>query len=420
MHLLYFDDHGEVCLTTNLTKDIPPYAILSHTWGEDDEEITFKDIATGLSKSKAGYTKIRFCGEQAQKYDIAHFWVDTCCIDKENSVELSEAINSMFRWYHKAVKCYVYLADVTTRKRNDEQVELSWKPAFRNSRWFKRGWTLQELLAPEHVEFFSREGVLLGDKMTLQYDIQEITQIPIAAFCGAVLTGFKEDERMRWAANRETTRPEDKWYCLLGIFGVFMTPIYGEGEHASVRLKDEIGNAFRRQLDANKQNYIVSNSCKLSGHNRKWDPTVLGGILPHNRRQDMMESLIFEQMDSRRSTIKHAQSTTCEWLLRHAMYSNWTNSSNFEKTRCLLWIHGKPGAGKSTLIKFALAHAERNRPEHEILVSFFFNARGDQLEKSTIGMYRALCFQLLDKAPDLQIVLDDRRSFSKDRSLDML
>src|SRR5204863_8204286 len=132
----------------------PPYAILSHTW-QGEDEITFNDLtkndAKDNAKDKAGYKKINFCAQQAERDGLRYFWVDTCCIDKSNSSELSEAINSMFRWYQNAAKCYVYLSDVliTQRRASNEFFELSLESAFRASRWFTRGWTLQELLAPD-------------------------------------------------------------------------------------------------------------------------------------------------------------------------------------------------------------------------------------------------------------------------------
>jgi hypothetical protein len=114
MRLLEVKNSGEFSLTKDLIDDIPPYAILSHTWGKEDEEVTLSDLVTGTSNSKAGYRKIEFCGEQARNDSLQYFWVDTCCIDKTNHAELSEAINSMFRWYREAAKCYVYLSDVAT------------------------------------------------------------------------------------------------------------------------------------------------------------------------------------------------------------------------------------------------------------------------------------------------------------------
>jgi hypothetical protein len=223
--------------------NIPEYAILSHTWGADTEEVTFRDLTVGTGKSKAGYDKIRFCGEQAGRDGVEYFWIDTCCIDKSNSTELAEAINSMFRWYQNAAKCYVYLSDVSTNKRkaSNQFSELTWEPAFRASRWFTRGWTLQELLAPGSVEFFSQEGKRLGDKRTLERQVHETTGIAVSALQGTPLSQFGVDERLSWAENRQTTRKEDKAYSLLGIFDAYMPLIYGEGrENAFKRLQEEI------------------------------------------------------------------------------------------------------------------------------------------------------------------------------------
>ena len=407
MRLVKTGGRGELSLTKDLIEDIPRYAILSHAWGEDDEEVTFNDLKDGSGNNKAGYTKIQFCGEQAQRDGLQHFWVDTCCIDKANHVELSEAIASMFRWYGNAVKCYVFLSDVSARKRGNEEMERAWESAFRESRWFTRGWTLQELLAPQQVEFYSREGERLGDKNTLEREIHEITQIPIAALRGAPLSDFSVSERMRWTSKRNTRRIEDQAYCLLGIFDVSMSPIYGEREKAFIRLKDEIWRSYRSWLDEIGQNLVTSNSGSLNKHGTGLTSVNTEEIPPHERRMTLLTSLSFDQMDSRQSTIKSAYSTTCEWLLQHPAYVDWMDPDKLHQHRGFLWINGKPGAGKSTLMKFAHAYADRERPEIEILVSFFFNARGDELERSIIGMYRALLFQLLNKAADLQRLLDD-------------
>jgi Heterokaryon incompatibility protein (HET) len=242
MRLLKVGRCGELSLTEDFVHNIPPYAILSHTWGADKDEVTFDDLVKGLGKSKHGYTKMEFCGKQARKDGLEYIWVDTCCINKANHTELSEAITSMFRWYHDAAKCYVYLSNVSARKRdNNGQTQRTWESAFRISKWFTRGWTLQELLAPKSVEFFSREGDLLGDKNMLEQQIHEITGIPITALRGSPLPHFSINERLRWAAKRETKKKEDKAYCLLGIFDIFMPLLYGEGENAFIRLQKEIG-----------------------------------------------------------------------------------------------------------------------------------------------------------------------------------
>jgi hypothetical protein len=107
MHLLQCSETGEISLTKDLVGDdpIPLYAILSHTWGLDTEEVTFEDLTNGTGEEKPGYEKIRFCGVQARQDKLQYFWIDTCCIDKSSSAELAEAINSMFSWYQGAVKC---------------------------------------------------------------------------------------------------------------------------------------------------------------------------------------------------------------------------------------------------------------------------------------------------------------------------
>src|SRR2546421_3871235 len=229
------------------TDDLPPYAILSHTW-TDGEEVTYDELVAGTGKSKAGYAKIRFCGERAAQDGLHYFWVDTCCINKSTSDELSTAINSMFRWYQRATRCYVYLSDVEVPGEviDVQSFRITWEDAFRRSRWFTRGWTLQELIAPSMVEFFSKEGKRLGSKISLELEIHEITKVPVGALRGQRLSEFSVPERMSWAANRKTTLKEDKVYCLLGIFHIFLPLIYGEGEdHASQRLQKEIRERLR-------------------------------------------------------------------------------------------------------------------------------------------------------------------------------
>ena len=241
------ESNGKVSLTKDLTgSNIPQYATLSHTWGPDFEEVTFQNFRDGVEKNKAGYDKIRFCADQAQHHGLQHFWIDTCCIDKANNAEIAEAINSMFRWYRDAARCYVYLSDVLAMSPQQDGLSTNqpWEAAFRLSRWFTRGWTLQELLAPASVQFFSRDGMLLGDKESLQQQIHEITGIAIPALQGEPLDGFNIEERFTWAERRQTTREEDWAYSLLGIFGIFMPLIYGEGKaHAVRRLEKAIAEA---------------------------------------------------------------------------------------------------------------------------------------------------------------------------------
>lgn len=260
MRLLHFGAHGELSLTDFL-GDIPPYAVLSHLRGYD--EVLFEDIQSWSYKSsaghaqpksklgsrgpnykeKAGYAKIEFCGRQAQKDNLQYFWIDVCCIDRYNLVELSETLNSMNRWLRKATKCYVYLSAVSADPHNDDfRIDQKRRASIQSSKWFARVWTLQELLLPTTVEFFSREGQFLGDKTECDELIHQITGIPHAAIHGAPLSKYSIEERLQWMARRKATTVEDIAYCLLGILEVSMPILYGEGEQAFVRLQEAVEN----------------------------------------------------------------------------------------------------------------------------------------------------------------------------------
>lgn len=225
MHLL---NTNTLRLHSFFGEGIPEYAILSHRW--DHEEVSFQDLKADLGPEMLGYAKIQGCCVQAKRDGWEYAWIDSCCIDKSSSAELSEAINSMYQWYKEAKVCYAFLSDVDSTM--DVAVEL------RTSAWFKRGWTLQELLAPETVVFFDRNWIEFGTKDCLRDAISSIT-------------GIREDrlfslgdaciaERMTWASRRITTRIEDEAYCLMGIFGVNMPLLYGEGRKAFRRLQLEI------------------------------------------------------------------------------------------------------------------------------------------------------------------------------------
>ena len=210
------------------------YAILSHTWGND--EVTFEDIEKQepSAKRKEGYDKLLGCCRQARADGHHWVWVDTCCINKQSQTELSEAIISMYAWYRDSRICYVYLEDVYG-DRSD------WKEKFAVARWFTRGWCLQELIAPSTVEFYDANWKYLGTKGSLGRLVRNTTGIPTD-----VLNGRKEPteysigQRMSWASCRDTKKIEDKAYCLLGILGSKMPPKYGEGEDAFVRLQQEV------------------------------------------------------------------------------------------------------------------------------------------------------------------------------------
>ncbi|KAI1764602.1 HET-domain-containing protein [Hypoxylon sp. FL1150] len=208
----------------------PPYAILSHAWG--DQEVTFqewKHRSHPSIKGKAGYTKIVGACRCAHADKLQYLWCDTNCIDKTSSAELTEAINSMFAWYHDSQVCYAYLSDVDT------------KEALPKSRWWTRGWTLQEFLAPRTVVFFNRHWKMLGDKSGSARLMSGITRIHVEALKNReTVQNYSIAQRMSWAAGRQTSRTEDIAYCLLGIFDINMPLLYGEGPKAFVRLQKEL------------------------------------------------------------------------------------------------------------------------------------------------------------------------------------
>ncbi|KAL4727821.1 hypothetical protein ACLX1H_004510 [Fusarium chlamydosporum] len=213
--------------------DLPAYAILSHTW-ESDQEVTFQECNKRRAMAKTGYKKIIKTCELALGDGLEYVWVDTCCIDKSSSAELTEAINSMYRWYEKATICYVYLID-----------KLGEKP-LSDCRWFTRGWTLQELIAPATMTFFDSSWISIGTKHDHMDRLSAITSIdvkilnhkaPVSSACIA--------KRFSWAANRKTTRAEDMAYCMLGVCNINMPLLYGEGDNAFRRLQEEIIKSTR-------------------------------------------------------------------------------------------------------------------------------------------------------------------------------
>ncbi|KAK5051939.1 hypothetical protein LTR84_002742 [Exophiala bonariae] len=221
VHTLAFEEFAN-------ERTTPKYGILSHRW--QSQEVSYQDMVTGNARKKKGFVKVRdFCKHCALD-GLSHAWIDTCCINKDSSAELSEAINSMFRWYQNATKCYAFLSDVS--------FENSWP--FSESEWFRRGWTLQELIAPNHMEFFDTEWTALGNKRHLAGGISAITKIPSNVLLGESPREYSIAQRMSWAANRITTRIEDQAYSLMGLFDVNMPMLYGEGEKAFIRLQEEI------------------------------------------------------------------------------------------------------------------------------------------------------------------------------------
>ena len=231
------------------------YAILSHVWtkeGEGSPEQSFEDVTKILKPStrfkpwparrKKGAIspklseKIRQCCAVAREHHFDSVWVDSCCIDKASSSELSEAINSMFNWYQHAKVCYAYLYDV-----DDDDDPRALGSQFRRSRWFSRGWTLQELIAPRVLVFLSKGWRVLGTKAMLATVIEQVTGIDYAILTHeASLDSVSVARRISWASRRQTTREEDEAYSLMGILGIHMPAIYGEGRFAFIRSQEEV------------------------------------------------------------------------------------------------------------------------------------------------------------------------------------
>lgn len=227
--------HIDTLVLEDVGWPAPPYAILSHHWGNG--EVSYLDFLDATTRETLeGFTKIKHTCQQARRDGLHYAWVDTCCIDKSSSAELSEAINSMFKWYRGAAVCYAYLWDVPS----GDSPRSSAGSKFRKSLWFTRGWTLQELIAPTRVEFYNATWSLIGEKSGLRRVIEAITGIDANILCGGDVTTASVAQRMSWAANRKTKREEDIAYCLMGIFDVNMPMLYGEGRKAFVRLQEEI------------------------------------------------------------------------------------------------------------------------------------------------------------------------------------
>ncbi|THU95586.1 HET-domain-containing protein [Dendrothele bispora CBS 962.96] len=214
--------------------DIPTYAILSHTWEKD--EVTLQDIQDlNVARQKAGWSKVWNACQYVRRYKFQWIWIDTCCIDKSSSAELSEALNSMYKYYEDGRVCIAYLSDTLMEEKAMDLEKL------KESRWFTRGWTLQELIAPHFMVFLDQDWKMIGTRFSMQDTISEVTSIPVKVFEQKELDGYSIAQKMSWAASRRTTREEDMAYCLMGLFGVSMPPIYGEGAaKAFMRLQQEI------------------------------------------------------------------------------------------------------------------------------------------------------------------------------------
>ncbi|KAL5372833.1 hypothetical protein DPSP01_013203 [Paraphaeosphaeria sporulosa] len=356
MRLLFTTSDGRLGCTNDLIGDkIPAYAILSHTW--DGQEVTFQnlknhnDINYVEKKLKGGYQKLFFCAQQAKQDSLNYFWVDTCCIDKTNNIELLEAINSMFRWYQNAERCYVYLLDIK-QGTLDGDGELNFKQ--------------------------SSEGRWLGDKKSLRHVIHEITGIPVEALQGSRLGEYTISERLSWVERRQKTREEDSAYCLLGIFDCHLPLIYGEGkEKALKRLKKEIEETSEAMVGASVSNTKSRNQgqeerlSKISSWLSAPDPCT-----------------------NYYKARKQWQAKTGLWLVEGEQFVRWKANAASR-----LWLYGIPGCGKtilsSTVIKNLLQHCGDNTSMVTLYFYFDFN---DAQKQDPELMIRSLLCQLLQRA----------------------
>jgi hypothetical protein len=271
----------------------------------------------------------------------------------------------MFRWCRNATRCYVYLSDVSSPAFNtDEKLNpRPWESDFRESRWHKRGWTLQELIAPSSVEFFSQQRRRLGDKKSLEQLIHEITGIAKLALRGAALSKFSVDERFSWVDRRRTKLEEDKAYSLLGIFDVYMPLLYGEGEeNAFKRLKTSL------QIVKDDQNCIRQLRLTDPRDDKKRIEETKGGLLEHSYH----------------------------WILVNSEFQQWRSSQQSQ----LLWIKGNPGKGKTMLLCGIIDELTKSMAKEDLLSYFFCQATDSQINNA-IAVLRGLVYLLVDQQPSL-------------------
>ncbi|ETS78830.1 hypothetical protein PFICI_08683 [Pestalotiopsis fici W106-1] len=377
MRLLRRTTNGSYEITgPYLVKDsIPAYAVLSHTWlSDNDREVTFQDLTTGEpTKKPAGYAKIHFCASQASRDGLEFFWVDTCCIDRTSSSELEEAITCMFSWYRDAARCYVYLEDVSANPEpgsslSQTQRQDKLESEFRRARWFSRGWTLQELLAPVDVVFFSVDQVLLGDKSSLESMIHEITGIPLDALRGKRLAKFSLDDRLSWASRRQTRRKEDRAYCLLGILEIYIPRMYGMGDSAYDLLLDEI----------KKKNAV-------------------------DERQELLLSNLPTASDATFDSSYNGRGRTCLQDTRAELLQQIQTWAEGADEKNVFWLKGAEGIGKSTVARTV---ARRYHERGNLGASFFFSKGEGDLSGST-KLVSSLARQLAESIPQTRRFICD-------------
>ncbi|THV03858.1 HET-domain-containing protein [Dendrothele bispora CBS 962.96] len=263
---------------------IPPYAILSHKWIHG-EEITLQDFKQSRNRqvSKKGYHKVRRACGKARQDGIRYIWIDTCCIDQTNSDDIAQNIKSMYAYYQNATVCYAYLDDV----RSDVDSK-TWQCEIEESEWFRRGWTLQELLAPRIVEFYDTEWNYIGSRHGLQEEISYATGIPLPVLSGRLpIHQVDVLERMSWAMGRKTTKLQDQAYCLLGLLGISMDPDYDEDvEESFRRLRIAFVTAYPEHTGTlgSIQGSFLSVLCQIQMQSLE----KIAALLSKRRRTDMI------------------------------------------------------------------------------------------------------------------------------------
>lgn len=285
-----------------------------------EDEVLFDDITAGEAwNQKSGATKVHESCKTAKTRGYGYIWIDTCCIDKSSSAELSEAINSMFRWYEMSDICFAYLADVAEDSITENSTYEDFASTLASSKWFTRGWTLQELVAPKQVVFFNKHWEPIGDKFRHAPELSKITGIQILVLrrghgsipprwkdhvsvsnkciCGcrspyisirAILRSFSTAQKMCWASKRETTREEDTAYCLFGLFEINMPLLYGEGgPKAFFRLQKQIIRQSNDQSIVAFSRYKLFSPSPLADSPRNFE----GGdsIYPRTRSENFDE-----------------------------------------------------------------------------------------------------------------------------------
>ena len=352
------------------TGDFPKYAILSHTWG--DEEVSFQLFQTPQRQSRASFTKIKqFCALAARQ-NLEYAWVDTCCIDKSSSAELSEAINSMYSWYEKSECCMVYLSDMhrcLTIIDEFERSEAEYK-VFQACRWFRRGWCLQELLAPESVIFYDQDWNKMGTRFSMAQLISRESRIKASHLIDPELASVAQ--KMSWAAHRQTTRTEDEAYCLLGLFGVNMPLLYGEGSNAFKRLQQEIIKS------SNDESIFAWTNQKL------W----FSGLLANHPRDFADSGDIIQSNDTDLSRAPYMMTNQGLQIELAALESARQKAGRFESPlRCT-----REGLGKDTLITLLLTRLDEKKSIIRVMRTGLSNKKLKQATVSGLSTGSMLCY----------------------------